>query len=89
MPNSVPNKVSGGRNHHVNFCAVRPSNLVDAPEERSEFGVHATLQNGIFNAGATSRANVGAFMADLVTEEDVWQLWKNAYPHIINVEEKK
>ena len=44
-------KVFGARNPHVDFCAVRPSNLVDAPERPSEFSVHPTLQNGIFNAG--------------------------------------
>ena len=29
----------------------------------------------------THRANVGAFMADLVTDDSVWAKWKNAYPH--------
>ena len=84
MKEMMSQKVSGGRNPHVEFCAVRPSNLVDAPERPSEFSAHATLQNGIFNAGATTRANVGSFMADLVTEGDVWERWKDSYPHIID-----
>ena len=43
-----------------------------------------TLQNGIFNAGTTSKANVGQFMADLVTDEGVWSTWKGKYPQILN-----
>ena len=43
-----------------------------------------TLQNGIFNAGTTTRANVGAFMADLVTKAAVWAEWRNGYPHLLD-----
>ena len=79
--------VSGGRNPHVAFCAVRPSDLKDggAMGGASDFTLHATLQNGLFNAGSTSRANVGEMMADLVTRPDVWDEWKNSYPHILDV----
>lgn len=69
-------------NPHVEFCAVRPSDLVDS--EPSAYTLHATLQNGLFNAGKSSRANVGAFMADLAIEQSTWQQWKNSYPHILN-----
>merc|ERR1712232_541140 len=75
--------VSGGGNPHVAFCAVRPSDLKD--DDASEFTLHATLQNGIFNAGSTRRANVGEFMADLVTKPAVWAEWKNSYPQILDV----
>ena len=75
-------EVAGGRNPHVAFCAVRPSDLVDA--EPSAFTPHATLQNGIFNAGTTRRANVGEFMADLATKPEVWARWRNGYPHILD-----
>ena len=66
----------------MEFVAVRPSDLVDAPP--SEFNLFDTLQNGIFNAGKTSRANVGKFMADLVTDSVVWCRWRNSWPHILN-----
>ena len=46
--------------------------------------MHATLQNGIFNAGTTSRANVGEFMANLVTEPATWAEWKDTYPHVLD-----
>ena len=67
----------------VDFCAVRPSDLIDG--EESAYSLHATLQNGIFNAGQTTRANVGRFMADLVTEPSVWAKWKGCYPQLLNV----
>jgi len=75
-------EVAGGRNPHVAFCAVRPSDMIDA--EASAYTTHAELQNGIFNAGTTRRANVGEFMADLATKPEVWEAWKNAYPQLLD-----
>lgn len=66
----------------IDFCAVRPSDMIDA--DPSPYNLHTTLQNGIFNAGVTSRANVGRFMADLVTDSKLWRTWKGGYPHILN-----
>lgn len=71
-------------NPHVAFCAVRPSDLLDATVS-SPFTLHSTLQNGILNAGTTTRANVGEFMADLTTKPDVWAEWKGQFPHILDV----
>lgn len=68
-------------NPSLSFCAVRPSDLVDEPTHTA-FKCHTELQNGIFASKTTSRANVGEFMADLVTKADVWAQWKNTYPHI-------
>ena len=77
-------EVDGGKNPHVAFCAVRPSDMHDTPAP-SPYTVHATLQNGIFKAGSTTRANVGEVMANLVTKPDVWSEWKNSYPQILDV----
>ena len=77
-------EVDGGKNPHVAFCAVRPSDMHDTAAP-SPYTVHATLQNGIFNAGSTSRANVGAFMADLVTKANVWAEWVGKHPQILDV----
>ena len=76
-------EVSGTHNPHVDFCAVRPSSMIDA-EQATEFTTHDTLQCGLFNPGTTTRANVGAFMADLVTEDAVWEQWKDSFPHILD-----
>jgi len=70
-------------NPYVDFCAVRPTDLIDGLP--TEFTVHETLQNGIFNSGTTLRSNVGEFMANLVTDSGVWNKWKNTYPHILDV----
>ena len=69
-------------NPHVDFVAVRPSDMVDGDER--PYSVFATLQNGIFNAGSSTRANVGAFMADLVTKTEVWTKWRNGYPQLLD-----
>ena len=69
-------------NEHVEFCAPRPSDMRDG--EACAFATHSTLQNGLFNAGATTRANVGEFMADLVTEPATWRKWKNSFPHVLD-----
>ena len=45
---------------------------------------HAELQNGLFDAGNTTRANVGAFIADLVTKPETWARWRNAFPHLLD-----
>lgn len=78
-------QVGSGHNRFVDFVAVRPSNMIDGDE--LEYTLHERLQNGIFNAGKTTRANVGRFMADLVTEPDVWTTWKGKWPQILNVPE--
>lgn len=70
-------------NPHVEFCAPRPSDMRDGAA--GAFTLHATLQNGIFNAGATTRANVGQFMADCISKAAVWQVWKNSFPQILDV----
>ena len=72
---------------HVEFCCVRPDDLLDGDER--PFTVHATLQNGLFNAGVTTRSNVGKFMADLVTNQGLWLQWKGKYPQIIDVQGPK
>lgn len=76
----------------VQYCAVRPDDLLDSEkktEELPQFEVHEVLQNGLFNAGVTTRANVGRFMADLVTESAVWHRWKGKFPQILDAVEKK
>ena len=40
----------------------------------------------IFNAGKTSRINVGHFMAALITDDNTWNLWKGQMPVIYNKE---
>ena len=37
-----------------------------------------------FNAGKTSRINVGNFMANLINDDDLWNKWKGQMPVIYN-----
>lgn len=67
----------------VHFCAVRPADMIDG--EQCAYECHPVLQSGAFDGAKSTRANVGAFMADLVTNDAVWNKWKNSFPHCFDV----
>ncbi|MDB4292564.1 SDR family oxidoreductase [Maribacter sp.] len=74
----------GQGNHLIEWVAVRPDTLVNA-EKVSLYEVHPSpIRSAIFNAGKTSRVNVGHFMADLITDDSLWQKWKGQMPVIYN-----
>jgi len=51
----------------------------------SEYEIHPSpTRSAIFNAGQTSRINVGHFMAELVTDDETWNKWKGQMPVIYN-----
>ncbi len=71
----------------IEWAAVRPDGLINE-REVSEYEVHPSpTRSAIFDAGKTSRVNVGHFMADLITDDDTWQKWKGQMPVIYNKEE--
>lgn len=74
-----------GQNHkYIEWAAVRPDGLIDL-DTVSDYEVHASpTRSAIFDAGQTSRINVGCFMAKLVTDDVVWQRWKGQMPVIYN-----
>jgi nucleoside-diphosphate-sugar epimerase len=68
----------------IEWAAVRPDNLIDVGEV-TEYEVHSSpIRSAIFDAGTTSRINVGSFMADLITDGDSWNKWKGQMPVIYN-----
>lgn len=68
----------------IEWTAVRPDGLVDH-ENVSPYEIHPSpTRSAIFNAGQTSRINVGHFMADLITNENTWAKWKGQMPVIYN-----
>ena len=74
----------GQNNQVIEWVAVRPDGLVDH-ENVSPYEIHSSpIRSAIFNAGQTSRINVGHFMADLITNETVWDKWKGQMPVIYN-----
>jgi len=77
----------GQNNAAIEWAAVRPDTLIDEPEV-TPFSVHPSpVRSAIFNPGKTSRINVGHFMADLVTDDDLWNEWKGRMPVIYNEEQ--
>ena len=74
----------GQNDDEIEWAAVRPDGLVNE-EEVTEYEVHPSpTRSAIFNAGVTSRINVGHFMAALITEDDTWNNWKGQMPVIYN-----
>ena len=59
------------------------STLIDEPSV-SEIEIYPSPVRSILNDGQISRINVGYFMADLITDEDVWNQWKGQMPVIYN-----
>lgn len=75
-----------GASGKIEWIAVRPDSLVDE-ESKSEYEIHENkIKSPIFNAGKTSRINVGHFMVDLLVNESLWKDWKYKTPVIYNKE---
>jgi hypothetical protein len=68
----------------IEWAAVRPDGLIDE-NEVTEYEIHPSpTRSAIFDAGTTSRINVGHFMAVLITDQDTWTKWKGTMPVIYN-----
>lgn len=81
----------GQNNQFIQWAAVRPDTLIDE-KAVSQYELHASpIRSAIFNAGQTSRINVGHFMASLIVEDELWNQWKGQMPVIYNtaVQSKK
>lgn len=76
----------GAHDRAIEWAAVRPDSLID-DDSVTEYEVYPSpTRSAIFNAGKTSRINVAHFMADLMTDDDVWSRWKGQMPVIYNKE---
>ncbi len=74
----------GQKDPVVEWVAVRPDTLVNE-EKVSKYQVYPSpIRSAIFNAGQSSRINVGHFMTDLITDENKWNKWKGQMPVIYN-----
>ncbi len=74
----------GQKDGQIEWAAVRPDGLIDETAVTA-YNVHPSpTRSAIFDSGQTSRINVGHFMADLITEDDIWQKWKGQMPVIYN-----
>jgi nucleoside-diphosphate-sugar epimerase len=74
----------GKNDQEIEWVAVRPDNLVDE-EQVTDYDVYPSpIRSAIFDAGKTSRINVGHFMADLIINADTWTQWQGQMPVIYN-----
>ncbi|MDC1286879.1 SDR family oxidoreductase [Gammaproteobacteria bacterium] len=76
----------GQNDKEIEWVAVRPDGLIDEGEV-SEYEIYPSpTRSAIFDAGKTSRINVGNFMAELITNHDTCNKWKGQMPVIYNIE---
>jgi hypothetical protein len=74
----------GQEDRMIEWAVVRPDTLIDETEV-SEYEAHPSpIRSAIFDAGKTSRVNVGHFMAELISERETWIKWKGQMPVIYN-----
>ena len=76
----------GQDDSEIEWVAVRPDNLINEIEVTEYEEYPSPIRSAIFDAGTTSRINVGHFMAELITNQDKWIKWKGQMPVIYNME---
>jgi nucleoside-diphosphate-sugar epimerase len=75
---------SDNSDNHLSYVIVRPDSLTN-DDHVSDYTVHPSpTRNAIFNSGRTSRINVANFMAELTTNNELWQQWQGHMPVIYN-----
>ncbi len=68
----------------IQWAAIRPDGLIDEAEA-TKYELHKSpIRSAIFDAGSTSRINVAHFMANLISVDTSWQMWKGQMPVIYN-----
>ncbi|PCE62892.1 NAD(P)-dependent oxidoreductase [Sediminicola luteus] len=74
-----------GQGHNqIQWVAVRPDNLINADTVSSYELFASPTRSPLFNAGQTSRINVGDCMARLIHEDVLWQQWQGQMPVVYN-----
>ena len=74
----------GQNNPFITWVAVRPDGLINE-DKVTEYEIYASpIRSAIFDAGKTSRINVGHFMATLISDTELWNKWKGQMPVIYN-----
>ena len=72
----------GQNNRAVEWVAVRPDGLINE-DNVSDYEIFPSpTRSAIFNAGKVSRINVANFMANLITNENLWKEWIGQMPVI-------
>jgi len=72
----------GQNDKAIEWVAVRPDGLIDDVKV-TDYEIHPSpTRSAIFDAGKVSRINVAHFMADLITDNKLWEKWKGQMPVI-------
>jgi hypothetical protein len=80
-------RVHVGQQHsRIDWVVVRPDTLTDDRDISDYQLTVSPVRSPIFNSGKASRINVGHFMAQLVTEESLWNQWRGKMPVLYNAE---
>lgn len=74
----------GQQDKSIEWVVVRPDTLTNEKQVTEYEVLHSPTRSAIFNAGVTSRINLARFMADLVSDSEVWSRWKGTMPVIYN-----
>jgi len=74
----------GQNDKQIEWAVVRPDSLLDEAKVTPYDIYPSPIRSAIFDPGQTSRVNVGHFMADLMTEDDIWRQWQGQMPVIYN-----
>jgi putative NADH-flavin reductase len=74
----------GRDNKKIEWVIVRPDTLINE-EKITEYKIFdSPIRSPLFDAGKTSRINVGSFMSELINNESKWNEWKGKMPVIYN-----
>jgi len=74
----------GRQDEKMEWVMVRPDTLVNNDEESAYETWESTTRSPVFHPGQTSRINVSHFMAELVSNEELWNTWVFQAPVIYN-----
>jgi len=77
-------RVIGKNEQNIEWIAVRPDTLVNE-DEVTDYTVHnSPVRSPVFNAGKTSRINVGNFIMSLLCDNEQWEKWRYRMPVVYN-----
>jgi len=74
----------GQNDKAIEWSAVRPDSLIDEDEVTAYEVYPSLMQSAISGSDKTSRINVANFMAELITNEETWRVWRGQMPVIYN-----
>jgi nucleoside-diphosphate-sugar epimerase len=76
-------KTVGQKSPKLEWAIVRPDDLVDG--EVSEYKAFPKPSGSLFGGGETTRANVAAFIRELIVDDDIWKQWVYKLPYLQNM----